>query len=252
MNDLRVGVAGALGRLGRVACAAIAAQPDLRLVAGLARAHDGDRLAAHAPEAPGDALLYDDVSAFFDVGMDVVVDVTTYPATLDVVRGAADAGVAPVIGATGLSEEEIVALTALCERADIGALLVPNFALGAVLLMRFAHEAARYFPAAEIIELHHDTKKDAPSGTAKLTARMMRAANGGRDVPIHSVRLPGLVAHEEVIFGGVGETLTLRHDSLARESFAAGIVLAVRRVRTLRTFVVGLDAVLFAPEAAAS
>ncbi len=252
MSFLRVGVAGALGRLGRVACAAIATQPDLRLVAGFARSNTGERVAAHVPDAPADALLYDDLSAFFDVGMDVVIDVTTYPATLDVVRGAADSGVAPVIGATGLSEEEIVSLTQRCERARVGALLVPNFALGAVLMMRFAEEAARYFPHAEIIELHHDKKKDAPSGTAKLTARAMRGANGGAEVPIHSVRLPGLVAHQAVIFGGAGETLTIRHDSLARESFAAGIVLAVRRVRALETLAVGLDAVLFADAAVAS
>jgi 4-hydroxy-tetrahydrodipicolinate reductase len=116
-------------------------------------------------------------------------------------------------------------------------------------MMRFAEEAARYFPASEIIELHHEKKKDAPSGTARLTAERMRAANGGTAVPIHSVRLPGLVAHQEILFGGTGETLTIRHDSLARESFAAGILLAVRRVRSLDRFTVGLDSVLVAERA---
>jgi 4-hydroxy-tetrahydrodipicolinate reductase len=131
----------------------------------------------------------------------------------------------------------------LGERAEGGPanlIIAPNFAIGAVLMMRFAAEAARHMPKAEIIELHHDRKLDAPSGTAARTARLM-----GGEVPIHSVRLPGLVAHQEVILGGVGETLTIRHDSLSRESFMPGVVLAVREVPRRRGLTVGLEALLF-------
>jgi 4-hydroxy-tetrahydrodipicolinate reductase len=126
------------------------------------------------------------------------------------------------------------------------AFLSPNFAIGAVLMMRFAAEAARHMRAAEIIELHHDGKLDAPSGTAKRTAQLMAAAREGDPPPIHSVRLPGLVAHQEVVLGDVGQTLTIRHDSINRESFMPGVLLAVRRVATLpEPFTVGLESLLF-------
>jgi 4-hydroxy-tetrahydrodipicolinate reductase len=148
-----------------------------------------------------------------------------------------------VVGATGWTSEEILVLSERAQAAHVGVLLVPNFSLGANLMMRFAEQAARVFPRAEIIELHHDRKRDAPSGTSQLTARRIAAA-GAPVPPIHSVRLPGLVAHQETIFGGTGETLTLRHDSLAHQSFAAGIVAAVRDVRHHSSLVVGLDALL--------
>ncbi len=123
--------------------------------------------------------------------------------------------------------------------------VAPNFAIGAVLMMQFAAEAARHMAKAEVIELHHDRKVDAPSGTAARTARLMSAASGGREVPIHSVRLPGLVAHQEVILGDVGQTLTIRHDSIDRESFMPGVLLAVRKVGSLtRSPVVGLENLL--------
>jgi 4-hydroxy-tetrahydrodipicolinate reductase len=149
-----------------------------------------------------------------------------------------------VVGATGWTDAERAALGAEAEKRGLGALIVPNFALGAVLMMRFAEMAARYFPTVEIVELHHDAKKDAPSGTARSTAERIVAAGGPAHVPIHSVRLRGLVAHQEVLFGGDGELLTLRHDALSREAFAAGILAAVRAVRGLRGLTVGLDGIL--------
>lgn len=241
MKPLRVGVAGALGRLGRVACAAVEAADDLHLAAAWTR-RGGERLG----ELLGlgtDARTYDDLSEFLATGLDVVVDCTVYPVTVDVVRGAIDAGIPCVIGATGWTDEDLVVLADRCDEAGVPAMFVPNFSFGAVLMMRFAGQAARVFPRAEIVELHHDGKRDAPSGTAKLTARRIHDA-GAPLPPIHSVRLPGLVAHQETIFGGTGETLTIRHDSLARDSFAPGIVAALRAVRAQSGLTIGLDAIL--------
>jgi 4-hydroxy-tetrahydrodipicolinate reductase len=245
--SLRVGVAGALGRLGRVASAAVVAADDLELVAAFARSNAGGLL-TDVIGCGGDARIFATLEGFYAAEMDVVVDCTVYPTTLDVTREAVAAGVSPVIAATGWTDDDVRDLAERCKRAGIGAMLVPNFALGAVLMMRFAAEAARVLPDVEIIELHHNAKRDAPSGTAKLTARRIGEAGGPREIPIHSVRLPGLVAHQETIFGGVGETLTIRHDSLARESFASGILLAVRNVRRQSGLRVGLESLLF-PEA---
>lgn len=192
--------------------------------------------------------LYDDLEAFYAAGMDVVVDCTVYSVSVDVAREAVDARVSPIIGATGWTDEDLVSFADLCDEADIGAMLVPNFSIGATLMMRFAAEAARFMPQAEIIELHHDRKRDKPSGTAGLTARRITAAGGPANVPIHSVRLRGLVAHQETIFGAAGETLTIRHDSLGYESFAPGMLLAIRNVRALRGLVTGLDDLLFEPK----
>jgi 4-hydroxy-tetrahydrodipicolinate reductase len=241
-ETIRVGVAGAHGRLGRIACAAIAAARDMTLTAGFVHT---------ASVSSEDGLkLFDDLEAFYADGMDVVVDCTVYPVTLDVAREAVDAGVAPVIGATGWTDEDVVSFSDRCDEAGIGALLVPNFSIGAALMMRFAAEAAAYLPHAEIIELHHEAKRDKPSGTALMTARRIGDAGGAGSVPIHSVRLPGLVAHQETIFGGTGETLTIRHDSTGRDAYAAGILLAARKVRAQRGLVRGLDALLFARETA--
>ncbi|HEX3465829.1 MAG TPA: 4-hydroxy-tetrahydrodipicolinate reductase [Candidatus Elarobacter sp.] len=240
---LRVGVAGALGRLGRVACTAIEAADDLRLSAAFARAPAGGRLSDHIASTAGDVPIDGDLGGFFARGIDVVVDCTVQPVTVEVARAAVVAGVSPVIGSSGWSEAQLSALSEACEVSGVPGMWVPNFSFGAVLMMRFAAQAARVLPRAEIIELHHDAKRDAPSGTAKLTARRMRDA-GAPEPAIHSVRLPGLVAHQEVIFGGLGETLTIRHDSLSRESFGPGIVAAVRVVRSQRGLVIGLDALI--------
>ncbi len=243
-SNLRVGVAGALGRLGRVACTALAATDDLTLVAAFARGSVGARLADRVGVG-GDARIFDELEAFYAIGMDVVIDCTVYPVSLDVARLAVDNGVSPVIGATGWTDEDVISFSDDCDEAGVGAMLVPNFSVGAVLMMKLAAEAAAVLPRVEIIELHHEAKRDKPSGTAKLTATRIAAAGGPRDVPIHSVRLPGFVAHQEVLFGGAGETLTIRHDSLSRESFGPGIVLAARNVRRQAGCTIGLESLLF-------
>ena len=178
------------------------------------------------------------------IGFDAAVDFTAPSAVLGNATAALAAGVPCVIGTTGLSDDDLAELDSTARARTIPCFVAPNFALGAVLMMRFAAEAARHFPKAEIIELHHDRKLDAPSGTAARTAGLMEPAMDG-EVPIHSVRLPGLVAHQEVIFGGLGETLTIRHDSLSRESFMPGVLLAVRRVREIdESPLVGLEHLL--------
>jgi 4-hydroxy-tetrahydrodipicolinate reductase len=213
----RVAVAGAAGRMGQAVCAAVAEADDLEL-AGRA----DPQLGVDVAGVLGDA--------------DVLVDFTTPATALENARTAAGAGVHVVIGTTGFDLDALEAITG----ANVFA--APNFAIGAVLMMRFAAEASRHMARAEIVELHHDRKLDAPSGTAARTAELMEG-----DVPIHSVRLPGLVAHQEVILGDVGQTLTIRHDSLDRTSFMPGVLLAVRRVGSLeRSPVVGLEHLLFA------
>ncbi len=239
---LRVAVAGALGRMGRETCAVVAAASDLTLVGGFARTHAGQALSdvLALPQAAG--RLYDRIGVLYDeVKPDVVVDFTVHPVTLDVVREALGRGICAIVGATGWTDEEQCGLQALCEERGVGAALVPNFALGAVLAMRFAEQAARYFPTAEIVEMHHEGKRDKPSGTARLTARRIAAGGGPDDVPIHSVRLRGVVAHQDVLFGGEGELLTIRHDSFTRSSFMGGVLLAVRGVRCRKKLVIGLD-----------
>jgi 4-hydroxy-tetrahydrodipicolinate reductase len=174
---------------------------------------------------------------------DVVIDFSTPDTALDNVRAALGAGVHAVVGTTGFDLAELQAAAEDEDRANCFA--APNFAIGAVLMMQFAAQAAKHMPEGEIVELHHDAKKDAPSGTAKLTAERIREAGGNVHEPIHSVRLPGLVAHQEVIFGGEGQTLSIRHDSIDRSSFMPGVLLAVRRVGDLPDrFTVGLENLL--------
>jgi 4-hydroxy-tetrahydrodipicolinate reductase len=177
-------------------------------------------------------------------GADVVVDFTVPDVALENVRACLEAGVHAVVGTTGF---DLDAARAAAESAGAGAncFVAPNFAIGAVLMMEAAQRIAPHMPECEIVELHHDRKLDAPSGTAKRTAELIEAAGGNPHVPIHSVRLPGLVAHQEVIFGGVGQTLSLRHDSIDRRSFMPGVVLAVRKVGSLpERFTVGLEKLL--------
>jgi 4-hydroxy-tetrahydrodipicolinate reductase len=218
---IRVGVAGASGRMGEAACEAIEEAPDLTL-----RGRADPKLGVTLAEILGDC--------------DVVVDFTQPDTALDNARACIAAGVHVVIGTTGFDVAELEGL----EGANV--FVAPNFAIGGVLMMTFAAQAAKHMAKAEIIELHHDGKLDAPSGTAARTAEMMAQSSGKPAPPIHSVRLPGLVAHQEVIFGDVGQTLTIRHDSIDRKSFMPGLLLAVRRVSTLdRSPVVGLEHLLF-------
>jgi 4-hydroxy-tetrahydrodipicolinate reductase len=218
---IRVGVAGAAGRMGMAACAAISEGAEDLELRGRADPAIGVSLEAILPDC------------------DVIVDFTTPDAAIENATACVEAGVHVVIGTTGFD------LSALDGLTGANVFAAPNFAIGAVLMMRFATEAARHMASAEIIELHHDTKVDAPSGTAARTAALMAEASG-RTPPIHSVRLPGLVAHQEVILGDLGQTLSIRHDSISRESFMPGVLLAVRRVGELdHSPVVGLENLLF-------
>jgi 4-hydroxy-tetrahydrodipicolinate reductase len=215
---IRVGVAGAAGRVGAAVCEAVESAEDMQL-AGRADPRLGVALADILGQC------------------DVVVDFTTPDAALDNALACVRAGVHAVVGTTGWDPEP---LREFGPHPPANVFVAPNFAIGAVLMMRFAAEASRYMAKAEIIELHHDGKLDAPSGTAARTAQLMDG-----EVPIHSVRLPGLVAHQEVILGDVGQTLTIRHDSTDRTSFVPGVLLAVRRVADLpESPMIGLEHLL--------
>jgi 4-hydroxy-tetrahydrodipicolinate reductase len=243
MNVVRVGVLGARGRMGAEVCRAVDAADDLTVVAMI---------------DAGDSLR--DLA---DAGAEVVVDFTHPDVVMDNLRFCVDNGVHCVVGTSGFSVERLDTIEEwLGSEPELGVLIAPNFALGAVLSMKFAQLAARYYPSAEIIELHHPGKADAPSGTAAHTARLIAAAresaglgkapdattstlDGARgasvdDVRVHSIRLAGLVAHQEVLFGGEGETLTIRHDSLDRVSFMPGVLLGVREIRARHGLTVGL------------
>jgi 4-hydroxy-tetrahydrodipicolinate reductase len=224
---IRVAVAGAAGRMGQTVCEAVLGAEDMELV-GRADPLLDMQLADVLPDA------------------EVVVDFTRPDTALENALQCVRAGVHVVIGTTGFDIEPLAQARPADGRPQANVLIAPNFAIGAVLMMRFAAEAARHMEKAEIVELHHDAKLDAPSGTAARTAELMAAASGGPRPPIHSVRLPGLVAHQEVILGDVGQTLSIRHDTISRESFMPGVLLAVRRVRTLeRSPLVGLENLLF-------
>jgi 4-hydroxy-tetrahydrodipicolinate reductase len=251
---VRVGVFGAGGRMGTAVCDAVAADPDLELVAGV------------DPSAVGAALhgitVAADPRAMADAGVEVAVDFTTASAARTNLSWCALHGVHAVVGTTGLTDDDLAVLARDFTRSTC--LVAANFAISAVLMMRFAEMAAPFFDTAEIIELHHDRKVDAPSGTAIATAGRMAAARsqwapdptthetvagarGGRGpggIPIHAVRMRGMVAHQEVILGAEGQTLTLRQDSYDRASFMPGVVLACRRVSEHRGLVTGLDAIL--------
>jgi 4-hydroxy-tetrahydrodipicolinate reductase len=223
---IRVAVAGAAGRMGATVCDAVEGAQDMQL-AGRA-----------------DPLL-DTTLAQVLPGAEVVVDFTRPDTALENALACVQAGVHVVIGTTGFDPAPLREARAP-EGSRANVLIAPNFAIGAVLMMRFAAEAARHMHSAEIVELHHDGKLDAPSGTAKRTAELMAAASGGEQPPIHSVRLPGLVAHQEVILGDLGQTLSIRHDTISRESFMPGVLLAIRRVGTLESSpTVGLESLLF-------
>ena len=276
---MRVGVLGATGRMGQATCKAVLDAPDLDLVAVVARATGAGRpLNQVVPGVPEGLLLGEDLSDFVAAEAEVVVDFSRPEATAAAVAELVPEGVHLVSGTSGLPARLLDDLAALAGEAGHGnAVWAPNFALGAVLAMHFAAVAGRFYPAAEVIELHHQGKADAPSGTALQTARAIGAARGGpgdrpggppanreraprpaggtesvagarggeiEGVRVHSVRLPGLVAHQEIIFGGQGEVLTLRHDSLDRSSFMPGVLLAVQAVTTRAGLTVGLEPLL--------
>lgn len=259
---IRVLVTGALGKMGREAAKAVEKEPDLLLVGLVDPKGKGVMKSAVTGETEQDFALETDLAAALDKSQpQVMVDFTNPKAVYQNAQLALAAKVHCVIGTTGLSEEEIAALGTLAEKNGVSVAIIPNFAIGAVLMMEFAAKAARFMPQAEIIELHHDQKMDSPSGTAMTTAAMIAAARGKQaktpldqviklegargaeleGVHIHSVRLCGLIAHQEVIFGGLGQSLTIRHDSYDRIGFMPGVVLAVRKIVERQGLIRGLE-----------
>ncbi len=253
----RVGVLGAGGRMGSTVCAAVNADPGLQLVAAVDPAHAGASVQGVDVNA--------DVGVLGEAGAEVAVDFTVRDAAVANLAWCAAHGIHAVAGTTGFSPQDLDSLAkAFPSSGPLGCVVAPNFAIGAVLMMRFAELAAPWFETAEIIELHHDGKPDAPSGTAMLTANRMAAASGtwGADptrtevmpgarggagpggIHVHAVRLRGLVAHQEVLLGTDGQSLTIRHDSYDRTSFMPGVLLAVRTVSGRPGLTVGLDALL--------
>ena len=217
---INVAVSGAAGRMGETVCRAVEGADDMALVG-----RADPKLGVALEDVLGDA--------------DVVVDFTEPGTAVHNARLCLEAGVHCVMGTTGAAFAQLEGV------GSANLFVAPNFAIGAVLMMEAAKLAARHLPECEIVELHHDRKLDAPSGTAVRTAELVRSAGGSVHEPIHSVRLPGLVAHQEIIFGGVGQTLTIRHDSIARESFMPGVLLAIRKVGSLtESPVIGLENLL--------
>lgn len=218
-----------MGQMGTVARDAL--QRSGEYCCGLGRRSDAER---------GIVASLDEVIA---LRPDALLDLTTQPGSFQIAMAAVQRGVPTVVGASGWSDGQRSALGEAARDRGVGALIVPNFSLGAALMMRFSAAAARYFPDAEIVELHHAGKKDAPSGTARETAALIERS-GGKRPNVHSVRLPGLLAHQRVLFGGDGELLTIAHDSLTRESFVAGMRAALQAVVRRRGLSIGLDSVL--------
>ncbi|MGT2756484.1 4-hydroxy-tetrahydrodipicolinate reductase [Streptococcus ovuberis] len=253
---IKVIIAGFLGKMGSTAVQMVQADPELQLV-GLLDPFATEKEVEGVP-------VFTDKADLVGFSADVWVDFTTPAVAYDNTRFALEQGFAPVVGTTGFTEAQIAELIDLSRQKKLGGLIAPNFAIGAILLMEFAQKAAKYFPDVEIIELHHDKKKDAPSGTAIKTAELLRetrqsksqgaadeeellAGARGAEVDgmrIHSVRLPGLVAHQEVIFGAQGEGLTLRHDSYDRVSFMSGVNIGIKAVVTRDQLVYGLETLL--------
>lgn len=251
-TQVRAAVAGAHGKMGRLVVETLKSADGIKYVGGLVRKNT----TVHGSE-------YVDIDRLVsDARPQVLVDFTHFPDSKAIALTCIASGVRPVIGTSGYGDADVADLRVACERAHVGAIFAPNFAVGAILMMKFAQEAARHYGSVEIIEMHETGKKDAPSGTATATARRLAKARtfqrpatqlvrveGARGaaingIGIHSLRLPGVVAHQEVIFGGDGETLAIRHDSYARTSFMSGVLLAIRAAASLDRFIDGLETLL--------
>lgn len=257
---IKVVVSGALGRMGKEVVSAVCSDPELDMAGAVDKKAAEEYLSL--PGGLGLIPISKEVEPMLTrVKPHVMVDFTHPESVMDNIRCALRHRVVPVVGTTGISQQNLREIESLCKQFDTGAIVAPNFAVGANLMMHFARIAARFFSAAEITELHHDGKADAPSGTAIKTAEVMIAARekrfadgnttsitvegarGGEmnGIHIHSVRLPGLVAHQEVLFGGQGETLLVRHDSISRESFMPGVLMAIKEAPRARDLIYGLD-----------
>lgn len=258
---MKVAVAGAAGRMGREVCRTVALEKGMELVCAFDPAGAGAPLKGLVPEAEPHLEVIADLEGMLDSGAEVMVDFTIAEAARKNISFALSHGIHVIAGTTGLADSDLDDWRRIAEVSGAHCLIAPNFAIGAILLMKFAAEAAKYMPDCEIIELHHPYKLDAPSGTARLTAGKVAAALENVDapvegktappaasrgmtvkgIPVHSVRLPGLVAHQEIIFGGQGQTLTIRHDSIDRSSFMPGVVFALRRIKEHPGLTVGLE-----------
>ena len=264
---IRVGVIGACGRMGLMVCRALADSEDFALVAAVDRSKIGQNVGQMIGHPELDVPVSDELERLLEAKAVVAIDFTHPEVVMDDIRWCISHAVHAVVGTTGITHEELQEIEKLLsdEGQESNVIVAPNFALGAVLMQRFSALAAHYLPAVEIIELHHDQKADAPSGTAIATVRRIQeergepwrgpdgesleGARGGEvdGIRIHSVRLPGLVAHQEVIFGGQGQTLTIRHDSTDRSSFMPGVLMAARAVMTRPGLTVGLEPLLDLP-----
>ncbi len=265
MNRINIVIAGPRGRMGREAVQLVMKTDQYHLVAVIDHKNDGKNLNEIEGFSGLDIPVYKDiVECFQKTDAHVLIDLTTPEFGMFHTKTAIEHGVRPVVGTTGFTKENLEELKAICEDKEIGCIIAPNFAIGAVLMMKFAQMAGKYFQDVEIIELHHDQKLDAPSGTAVKTAEMiadvrhekvqghpgekesMQGARGANyeGMHIHSVRLPGLIAHQQVMFGSEGQTLTIRHDSYNRASFMSGVKLAVDTVLKIDTLVYGLENIL--------
>ena len=263
MTPIRVVVHGAAGRMGREVLNALCCDPELEAVGAVDLKAERDHLSL--PDGSGEIPFATELGAILSRSRpDVMVDFTVAEATMPAAQLAIKEGVNLVIGTTGLSPSDVDEIDRLCREGDVGAVVAPNFSLGAVLMIHLAKLAARYFDYAEVIEMHHEGKLDAPSGTALATARAMAEARGKpfhcpepekeslsgtrggqiEGISVHSVRLPGLLAHQEVILGATGQTLTIRHDSISRESFMPGVIMAIKRVVNIKGLVYGLESLL--------
>ena len=263
---IRVGVIGAAGRMGSEVLRTVSQEPGIEIVLAVDRERVGENCREFAGGRAPDLVVVDKLGAALDnQPIDVLVDFSHGSGSATHADSAFKRGVSPVTGATGLSDADLREIKLRSKETGVPGMYIPNFAIGAVLMMKFAEMASKWMPDCEIIELHHDRKEDAPSGTAMRTAEIISEARSDapsrkprpqikvegargasyKDVPIHSVRLPGYVAHQEVIFGRLGEILSLRHDSMDRTSFMQGVALAVREVRNLSEYTVGLDKILF-------
>lgn len=261
---MKILVNGAAGKMGREVLKAVHNDTELQLVGGVDPNHGGKDVCEWVGTSPLEIYMYSDLTSAIDaVHPDVIVDFTTPAIIFDNAKLMLSKGIHVVIGTTGLSEEQRTTLDQIGRDHNANCLVAPNFSLGAVMMMKTAAQLAPYFPDVEIIELHHNHKYDAPSGTSVLTAKLIHAAKvkanvtasedltreslpGARgakvdDVTIHSVRLPGYVAHQEVIFGGYDETLIIRHDSLSRLSFMPGVVLACKKIKDYPGLTYGLE-----------
>ncbi|WP_416826720.1 4-hydroxy-tetrahydrodipicolinate reductase [Ectobacillus polymachus] len=262
MNTISVIIAGPRGRMGREAVLLMERTAHFELVAAVDYKNGGKRIADLEGLPALDAPIYETLEECLqNVKADVVLDLTTPEVGKKHLQMALMNGVRSVIGTTGFTEVEIKELTKIAEEKKIGAIIAPNFAIGAVLMMKFAQMAAKYFSDVEVIELHHDRKLDAPSGTAMKTVELIRTERESKQqghpnekeqiqgarganvdgIHIHSVRLPGLIAHQEVLFGGDGQLLTLRHDSYNRASFMSGVKIAIETVMKVDSLVYGLE-----------